>query len=230
MELHRDLDILAERPPQHVIQARNQPIQVDRLRRQNLLAREREQTLRQGRRLLRRLKRALDGAAPSERLRIERHVEMADDAEAPSPEMPAHATPRGGETILVVEDDAAVRSLVVQQLSDLGYHVLEAADGATAQETLKSDVEIDLLFTDVVMPGGVTGRKLAEEAQRSRPGLRTLFTSGYTENSIVHQGRLDAGVQLLSKPYKKQDLARKVREVLDGPAMAQPLNPAEGRS
>jgi PAS domain S-box-containing protein len=154
----------------------------------------------------------------------------ADDAEAPSPEMPAHATPRGGETILVVEDDAAVRSLVVQQLSDLGYHVLEAADGATAQETLKSDVEIDLLFTDVVMPGGVTGRKLAEEAQRSRPGLRTLFTSGYTENSIVHQGRLDAGVQLLSKPYKKQDLARKVREVLDGPAMAQPLNPAEGRS
>lgn len=130
--------------------------------------------------------------------------------------------PRGGETVLVVEDDAAVRALVTQQLGELGYRVLEASDGASAQEILQSDAEIDLLFTDVVMPGGMTGRKLAEEAVRQRPGLRTLFTSGYTENSIVHQGRLDTGVQLLSKPYKRQDLARKVREALDGFGKARP--------
>jgi CheY-like chemotaxis protein len=95
--------------------------------------------------------------------------------------------------------------------------VIEAADGPAAQAILRSGVAIDLLFTDVVMPGGMTGRKLAEEASRQRPGLRTLFTSGYTENSIVHQGRLDPGVQLLSKPYKKRDLARKIRDVLDAP-------------
>jgi CheY-like chemotaxis protein len=121
----------------------------------------------------------------------------------------------GGETILVVEDDEAVRTLVVSQLEDLGYHVIEAADGRAAQEILRIGVPVDLLFTDVVMPGGITGRRLAEEAMRERPGLRVLFTSGYTENSIVHHGRLDPGVNLLSKPYKKRDLARKVREVLD---------------
>jgi PAS domain S-box-containing protein len=131
--------------------------------------------------------------------------------------MPAEEQPSGGETILVVEDDAAVRTLVVAQLEDLGYRVIEAADGPAAQAILRSGVAIDLLFTDVVMPGGMTGRKLAEEASRQRPGLRTLFTSGYTENSIVHQGRLDPGVQLLSKPYKKRDLARKIRDVLDAP-------------
>jgi CheY-like chemotaxis protein len=130
---------------------------------------------------------------------------------------PAEEHPSGGETILVVEDDAAVRTLVVSQLGDLGYRVIEAADGPAAQAILRSGVAIDLLFTDVVMPGGMTGRKLAEEASRQRPGLRTLFTSGYTENSIVHQGRLDPGVQLLSKPYKKRDLARKIRDVLDAP-------------
>jgi CheY-like chemotaxis protein len=124
----------------------------------------------------------------------------------------------GGETILVVEDDDAVRNLVVSQLESLGYHVIEAANGKAAQEILRVGVPIDLLFTDVVMPGGITGRRLAEEATRERPGLRTLFTSGYTENSIVHHGRLDPGVNLLSKPYKKRDLAQKIREVLDAPA------------
>jgi signal transduction histidine kinase len=126
--------------------------------------------------------------------------------------------PRGGETILVVEDDKDVRAFVISQLQDLGYRVLEAADGPQAQEILDSDASIDLLFTDVVMPGGMTGRQLAEKAKLRRPTLKTLFTSGYTENSVVHQGRLDPGVHFLSKPYKRQDLARKLRAVLDQPA------------
>jgi PAS domain S-box-containing protein len=125
--------------------------------------------------------------------------------------------PSGGETVLLVEDDPDVRGFVASLLHDLGYVVLTAADGPAAWKILDTEMPIDLLFTDVVMPGGITGRKLAEEAKLRRPGLRTLFTSGYTENSIVHQGRLDPGVHLLSKPYKRQDLALKLREVLESP-------------
>jgi CheY-like chemotaxis protein len=122
---------------------------------------------------------------------------------------------RGSETILVVEDDADVRAFVTGQLRDLGYRVIEAADGPQAQRMLESDQPLDLLFTDVVMPGGMSGRQLADAARARRPGLKAVFTSGYTENSIVHQGKLDKGVNFLSKPFRRQDLARKVRETLD---------------
>jgi PAS domain S-box-containing protein len=125
--------------------------------------------------------------------------------------------PRGGETILVVEDDPDVRTFVVAQLRDLGYRVIEAGDGPQAEALLDDGGQpIDLLLTDVIMPGGMTGRTLAERARQRRPQLKTLFTSGYTENSIVHQGKLDPGVNFLSKPFRRQDLALKVREVLDG--------------
>jgi CheY-like chemotaxis protein len=107
----------------------------------------------------------------------------------------------------------AVRTFVVSQLRDLGYRVIDAADGPQALAILAADQPIDLLLTDVVM----TGRGLAETAKLRRPHLRTLFTSGYTENSIVHQGKLDAGVNFLSKPFRRQDLSVKVREALDGP-------------
>jgi PAS domain S-box-containing protein len=123
--------------------------------------------------------------------------------------------PRGGETILVVEDDPLVRNFVVSQLRDLGYAVLEATDGPAAEKLLEDGASIDLLFTDVVMPGGLTGRQLAEKAKRRRIGLKTLYTSGYTEDSIVHHGKLDPGVHFLSKPFRRQDLAAKVREALD---------------
>ena len=136
---------------------------------------------------------------------------------ATAPRLRAIATPAtGSETILVVEDDADVRAFVTGQLSDLGYRVIEAADGPQAQRILDSDQPLDLLFTDVVMPGGMTGRQLADAARAKRPGLKAVFTSGYTENSIVHQGKLDKGVNFLSKPFRRQDLARKVRETLDG--------------
>jgi PAS domain S-box-containing protein len=137
-------------------------------------------------------------------------------AESAAHALAAAQHPRGGETVLVVEDDPLVRNFVVQQLRDLGYSVLEAADGPQARRLLESDTPIDLLLTDVVMPGSITGRELAESARQRRPTLKTLYTSGYTENSIVHQGKLDPGVHFLSKPFRRQELALKVREVLDG--------------
>ena len=121
----------------------------------------------------------------------------------------------GTEHILVVEDDELVRQNVLHQLADLGYRVTGAENGKAAIEILKSSDDIDLLFTDVVMPGGMNGRQLAEAAAKLRPSLRILFTSGYTENAIVHQGRLDRGVHLLSKPYRREELAAKLRKVLD---------------
>lgn len=124
--------------------------------------------------------------------------------------------PRGaGETVLVAEDDAAVRETAVALLTDLGYQVLTAENARKALDIIETGVKIDLLFTDVVMPGTMKSTELAREAARQRPGLAILFTSGYTENSIVHDGRLDSGVHLLSKPYTSDAMARKVRQVLD---------------
>jgi PAS domain S-box-containing protein len=138
-------------------------------------------------------------------------------AAAATPAMPMqHDHPRGGEMILVVEDNADVRAFVVKQLQDLGYRVAEAKDGPSALSALADAMPIDLLLTDVIMPGGMTGRQLSDEATRRRPDLKTLFISGYTEDSIVHQGKLDPGVNFLSKPFRRRDLALKVREALDG--------------
>jgi PAS domain S-box-containing protein len=126
------------------------------------------------------------------------------------------ANVRGGnETILVVEDDVLVRKYVVTQIASLGYGTLQAANAAEALKLVESGVPIDLLFTDVIMPGGMNGRQLVETATKLRPSLRVLFTSGYTENAIVHHGRLDAGVLLLAKPYRKPELARMIRVALN---------------
>ncbi len=123
--------------------------------------------------------------------------------------------PRGGtETVLVVEDDDGVRETSVALLTDLGYRVLKANDAQSAFAIVTSGVGIDLLFTDVVMPGPMRSTELARKAKALFPGMAVLYTSGYTENSIVHGGRLDAGVELLSKPYTREALARKVRHVL----------------
>jgi PAS domain S-box-containing protein len=124
----------------------------------------------------------------------------------------------GTETILVVEDDDALRSYTVETLAELGYRVLSATRGVAALDILDSGDDIDLLFTDVVMPGGVNGRQLADEAVRRRPGLKVLFTTGYTRNAIVHHGRLDPGVQMIGKPFSIDELTRKVRAILDGGA------------
>ena len=138
----------------------------------------------------------------------------ADGICAPQDAEPASAQ-RGCEHVLVVEDNALVRDHVVAMLRSFGYRVSEAENAATALELLSATDDIALLFTDIVMPGGMNGRELAEAALGLRPDLRVLYTSGYTENAIVHHGRLDPGVDLLSKPYRRQDLARKLRTVLD---------------
>ncbi|WP_127995878.1 ATP-binding protein [Piscinibacter defluvii] len=136
---------------------------------------------------------------------------------APAADMPAGEPLQRGaaETVLVVEDDAAVRQLACRELRALGYQVLDADSGAAALVVLRSEQPIELLFTDVVMPGGMSGRELADAARTLRPGLRVLYTSGYTENAIVHHGRLDPGVQLLPKPYRRAELARAVRQALE---------------
>lgn len=119
------------------------------------------------------------------------------------------------EHILVVEDDPFVRQHVIATIQSLGYRISEAENASIALELLAAADDIVLLFTDIVMPGGMNGRELADIALQRHPDLCVLYTSGYTENAVVHQGRLDPGVELLSKPYKRQDLAQKLRAVLD---------------
>jgi signal transduction histidine kinase len=123
---------------------------------------------------------------------------------------------RGQEVVLVVEDEPDVRNLVVAMLRELGYAVLEAADGHAALRLLKTREDIGLLFTDVGLPSGLNGRQLADQAKRHHPRIKVLFTTGYARNAIVHQGRLDPGVELISKPFTYAALAKRVRDVLDG--------------
>jgi len=118
------------------------------------------------------------------------------------------------ETILVVEDDPMVRTSVTKQLHALGYKTIQAANAAEALAIVDDGAAFDLLFTDVIMPGPMNGRQLAEEVAKRRSALKVLFTSGYTENAMVHHGRLDPGVLLLAKPYRRAELARMVRVAL----------------
>ncbi len=140
---------------------------------------------------------------------------LAEASSAEVAAVPAAVKSGGGETILVVEDDAKVRKLALAQLESLGYRAVEAGNGKEALAIVESGAAIDLLFTDVVMPGGMTGLQLAEAATRLRPRLRVLFTSGYAEGSMQHRGAGEPGIKLLSKPYRKQLLAQKIREALD---------------
>jgi CheY-like chemotaxis protein len=125
----------------------------------------------------------------------------------------------GNETVLVVEDDRTVQATVVEMLSGLGYRVLRADSPQAALTVVSSGVHIDLLFTDVVMPGQISSVEMVRQAQSAMPTLKVLFTSGYTQNAIVHGGRLDVGVELLSKPYGRDELARKIRHVLGVPGV-----------
>ncbi|MGN6807031.1 MAG: response regulator [Trinickia sp.] len=132
----------------------------------------------------------------------------------------------GTETVLVVEDDEDVRGTVVDLLSELGYRVLRAKDAQSALAIVESGVPIDLVFTDVVMPGPLDSPELARRARERLPNIAVLFTSGYTDNAIVHGGRLDDGVDLLSKPYSREALARKIRHVLRHQVRGKPALPS----
>ncbi|MFN3390003.1 MAG: response regulator, partial [Allosphingosinicella sp.] len=117
---------------------------------------------------------------------------------------------------LVCEDDDGVRAYTVEVLRELGYRVIEAADGSAALQQLEAaNGTIDLLFTDVVLPGGMNGEELAQRARTTRPDLKVLFTTGYARNAVVHEGRLDPGVELITKPFAYAELAARVRDMLD---------------
>lgn len=150
---------------------------------------------------------------------LPRHVDSASIASVArgAEESPMAEAPRAqkGETILLVEDDVGVGEYAVSVLEDLGYRVLTALDGTQALAVLNKAKRIDLLFTDVVLGGELNGRQLADAVKKLRPALPVLFTTGYTRNAIIHQGKLDADVNLLNKPYTQRHLALKVRAVID---------------
>jgi PAS domain S-box-containing protein len=154
------------------------------------------------------------GEGTTVKIYLPRHVGAEEHAtEISGPSDPIQAV--GAESILLVEDDEALRAYGVELLNDLGYSVLAAANAAGALEIIERGHKIDLLFTDVVMPGGMNGRELANEAMRRRPGLKVLFTTGYTRNAIVHRGRLDPGLQMIGKPFTYQELGTRIRAILD---------------
>ncbi|RYF76245.1 MAG: response regulator, partial [Comamonadaceae bacterium] len=120
-----------------------------------------------------------------------------------------------GETVLVVDDEAALRMLVVDVMQDLGYETLEAGEGATALKILESKARVDLLLSDVGLPGGMNGRQLADAARRHRPGLQVLFITGYAENAVLNHGHLEPGMHVMTKPFEMDALARRVRELME---------------
>ncbi len=148
--------------------------------------------------------------------RLHAGVESISDVEAVSAPMYSKAA----ETILVVEDDADLRASTKEILRELGYRTVEAGTGGDALKLLQAHPEIRLLFTDVVLPGGMNGRQLADQARMLRSDLKILFTTGYARDAIVHEGRLDAGLQLITKPFTYAGLAAKIRDVLDAGSSA----------
>ncbi len=156
------------------------------------------------------------GHGTSVKMYFPRVIEPRESAPAPATPAKIEAMPRGAgrETVLLVEDDETVNRFATEVLQDLGYTVVSVFDGPQALVLMK-DRDFDLLFTDVVLPGGMNGRELAHMAVKKQPKIKVLFATGYTRNAIIHHGRLDPGVEVLMKPYTYEILARKVRAVLD---------------
>ena len=137
----------------------------------------------------------------------------ADEEQA----LPAPSEPAGdGEVVLVIDDEPTIRMLVAEVLAEAGYAVIEAADGPSGMRLLESNARIDLLITDVGLPGGMNGRQVADAARVSRPGLKILFITGYAENAVVGNGRLERGMSVLTKPFQMEVLARRIREIIEG--------------
>ncbi len=149
-------------------------------------------------------------------LYLPRQLGEADEVEAKT--LPGAAPPRAGhgETVLVVDDEATVRMLVAEVLEDLGYRTIEAADGAAGLRVLNSGVRVDLLVTDVGLPGGMNGRQVADAARVARPTLKVLFITGYAENAVLSHGHLEPGMHVLTKPFAMDALAGRIRELIAG--------------
>ena len=146
-------------------------------------------------------------------LYLPRHLGEAEEAEAPAElsEAPRAGT---GETVLVVDDEPTIRMLVSEVLEELGYSAIEAPDGASGLKILQSDVRVDLLLTDVGLPGGMNGRQMADAARLGRPGLKVLFITGYAENAVVGNGHLDPGMHVMTKPFAMEALALRIRDLI----------------
>ena len=119
-----------------------------------------------------------------------------------------------GEVVLVIDDDPTIRMLVAELLAESGYAVIEASDGPAGLKVLNSNARIDLLITDVGLPGGLNGRQVAEAARVSRPNLKVLFITGYAENAVIGQGRLENGMFVMTKPFQMEHLAHRIREII----------------
>ena len=143
---------------------------------------------------------------------LPRHHASAEEQDLPVPV--EIATSPGVGTVLVVDDEASVRALVVEVLQEMGYQTLEAEDGITGMAVLQSDTSLDLLITDVGLPGGMNGRQLADGGRASRPNLKILFITGYAENAVIGNGHLEPGMQVLTKPFTLDTLSQKVQELL----------------
>jgi len=146
---------------------------------------------------------------------LPRHLGPADIAEI-GPKIGREHLAGSGETVLVVDDEPTVRMLIVDVLEDLGYTALEAGEGTSALGTLRSDARIDLLITDVGLPGGMNGRQLADAAREHRPDLKVLFITGYAENAVLGHGHLDPGMHVLTKPFALEALATRIRDLIMG--------------
>jgi CheY-like chemotaxis protein len=153
------------------------------------------------------------GQGTTVRLYLPRHRGEAQDEEEP---VPLQAAPRAGagETVLVVDDEPTVRMLVTEVLEDLGYAAIEAADSGSGLKVLQSDVRIDLLITDVGLPGGLNGRQMADAGREKRPKLKVLFITGYAENAALSNGHLLPGMHVLTKPFPMDRLVSKIKEIL----------------
>jgi PAS domain S-box-containing protein len=147
-------------------------------------------------------------------LYLPRHVGEADEPQA-KVAAGAHDYTGHGETVLVVDDDSTVRMLITDLLDEAGYLSVEAGDGATGLKILQTDARVDLLITDVGLPGGLNGRQVADAARVLRPNLKVLFITGYAENAVMGSGRLEAGMQIITKPFSIEAMGEKIREMID---------------
>jgi CheY-like chemotaxis protein len=148
-------------------------------------------------------------------LYLPRHYGAAEDIET-VPDLSGAPRADAGETVLIVDDEPTVRMLVTEVLEDLGYTAIEAADGAGGLKVLQSDARIDLLVTDVGLPGGMNGRQLADAGRVLRAKLKVLFITGYAENAVLGHGHLDRDMQVLTKPFVMEALASRIRDLIAG--------------
>jgi len=156
------------------------------------------------------------GEGTTMRLYLPRH---GDAAEGEQVQAGLIAAPRAGqgETVLVVDDEPTVQMLVAEVLEEFGYTAIKAADGAAGLRVLQSNARVDLLVTDVGLPGGMNGRQVADAGRAVRPGLKVLFITGYAENAVLGHGHLDSGMHVLTKPFAMEVLASRIKDLIAGP-------------